>query len=123
MNFRVFLDCDIHSEGHYSNLWSYDHPIIPQPDDPAIQLAIVHTNAMFKLPRRVSSIPWDNLKAVPYIALSGAGYGYVGKKSASGNHEIAISRAVFHLRTWDEARQRVSSKPNRYTPDLAWMRK
>ncbi|PHT96187.1 hypothetical protein BC332_34887 [Capsicum chinense] len=104
-------------EGHYSNLWHYDKEITPRPTHPAYQAAVEHVRGVLRLPQPAQSSRWDELSKVPFIPSSGSGYGYRGKKGAPGNHETAVSRAVWHLNTWLE-------RPDtyRYTPDLAWTR-
>lgn len=89
-------------EGHYVNLWHYDREITTRPTHPAYHAAVERTREEFRLPEPVTSYGWDELHKVPFIPSSGSGYGYRGEKGAPGNHEIAISRAVWHLNTWLE---------------------
>lgn len=107
-------------EGHYENLWKYDRAILPKPDDPLLTQAIEYTRLQYKLPQKVRSLPWDDLKQVPFIPHSSAGWGYIGKKGAPGNHDKAIRRAVSSLYWWMETDP--NRQPFRYRPDLAWTR-
>ncbi len=110
-------------EGHYSNLWKYDLPIIAEPSDLILDEAIELTKKAFTFPTPIFPIAWDALNTVPYIPSSGAGYGYVGKKSEPLNLERAIRLAVAHLNAFKEEEQGLSPKGQfRYTPDLAWIR-
>lgn len=109
-------------EGHYYNLWNYDRAILPRPNDPILTQAISLAARAFTLPMPVYSISWDNLAAVPFIPSSSAGWGYVGKKGAPGNHEKAINRAVSSLNWWLETMEGLTTRPFRYRPDLAWTR-
>ena len=84
--------------------------------------AIQSTRQAFKLSALVTSYGWNQLKEVPFINTSGAGYGYTGKKENPGNHDIAIGRAVYSLNHWLETRAGTAKAPFRYTPDLAWTR-
>lgn len=108
-------------EGHYWNLWKYDQPHIPMPDDPDLQLAIDHVSQLYRLDEPVTTIRWDQLDKVPFIPTSSAGWGYIGKKGAPGNHAEAIRRAVSSLYWWLEG-PRSHRGPFRYHPDLAWTR-
>lgn len=109
-------------EGHYSNLWKYDRPILPAPTHHLLYQAISHSTQCFKLDYPVTSISWNNLKEVPFIPSSASGWGYIGKKGAPGNHERAIRMAVFSLHQWDETRSGTTSNPFRYHPDIAYYR-
>lgn len=108
-------------EGHYYNLWKYDNPILPMPNDPALTAAIEHVTTLYRLPTPATSIRWDQLANVPFIPTSSSGWGYYGKKGAPGNHEKAIRRATSCLNWWLEG-SRSFRGPYRYHPDLAWTR-
>lgn len=108
-------------EGHYSNLWKYDRPILPKPTDPVLDHAIWCTAQDFRLNQPVTAIDWWSLKDVPFIPSSSAGYNFIGKKGDPGNHELAINRAVMSLNMWLEDRER-GTDIFRYHPDLAWTR-
>ncbi len=41
-------------EGHYTNLWKYDLPIITMPSDPILDQAIELTQKAFTLPSRLT---------------------------------------------------------------------
>lgn len=109
-------------EGHYANLWKYDIPITGRPNDPVLERAIEATSQAFRLNTKARAISWHNLEAVPFIPSSSAGWGYVGKKGDSGNHEKAISKAVSSLLWWLETKENRTPRPFRYRPDLAWTR-
>lgn len=109
-------------QGHYANLWLYDRPIVQKPKDRVLDLAIHLASETFKLEKQVTAISWDALKDVPFIPSSSAGWGYVGKKGAPGNHEKAVSRSVYSLNAWLETIRGQSSTPFRFAPDLAWTR-
>lgn len=109
-------------DGHYQNLWLFDRPILPKPDDPDLDIAIAHTRKIFRLRPKVKSHGWYDLADVPFIPSSGAGYGYRGKKGDPGNHDKAISRAHYSLKWWLETIQKRTSVPFRFKPDLAWTR-
>jgi len=108
-------------EGHYWNLWKYDRPHAPMPTDPALQQAIEHVSTLYRLETPATTIRWDQLNKVPFIPSSSAGWGYIGKKGAPGNHDKAIRRAVSSLNWWLEG-PRSYRGPFRYHPDLAWTR-
>lgn len=108
-------------EGHYENLWNYDRVIEPKPDDPLLEQAIQITNDAFKLKRPVETINWHQLKAVPYIPSSSAGWGFIGPKGAPGNIDLAVSKAVLSLNMWLED-IRDGTSHFRFHPDLAWTR-
>lgn len=61
-------------EGHYSNLWKYDINIVARPIDPVIQQAIEATAIAFRLPTKARAISWWDLKSVPFIPKSSAGW-------------------------------------------------
>lgn len=109
-------------EGHYYNIWKYDIPIVGKPDDPVLELAIQNTTDHFRLQTKVDAISWHDLKSVPFIPSSSAGWGYDGKKGDPGNHERAINRAVSSLYWWLETINGQTVRPFRYRPDLAWTR-
>lgn len=109
-------------EGHYKNLWKYDRPILPKPQDPLLDIAIERTRYEYRLPQPVLTYGWGDLAEVPFIGSSSSGWGFVGKKGAPGNHEKAINRAVSHLNWWLETKLGDAEIPFRYHPDLAWTR-
>lgn len=106
-------------EGHYQNLWLYDRTVVSKPIDPVLELAISHVRALYRLPNPVFSHRWNDLRSVPFISSSSAGWGYVGKKGDIGNHDIAVRRAVGSLYAWLRPGR---LGPFRYHPDLAWTR-
>lgn len=93
-------------EGHYENLWSYDRPILKKPNDKYLEMAILQARRAFRLERPITSLSFADLRQVPFINNSGAGYGYIGQKGDPGNLDKAISRAHYSLET--------------HAPDLAW---
>lgn len=111
-------------EGHYSNLWKYDRPILPAPTDPLYKAAINRSYYAFKLDYPVKAISFYNLDDVPFIPGSASGWNYKGKKGAPGNHEKAKRMAVFNLYTWLEQRHGIFKvkDPFRYHPDIAYYR-
>nr|UNI73917.1 MAG: RNA-dependent RNA polymerase [brine shrimp partiti-like virus 4]UNI73918.1 MAG: RNA-dependent RNA polymerase [brine shrimp partiti-like virus 4]UNI73919.1 MAG: RNA-dependent RNA polymerase [brine shrimp partiti-like virus 4] len=104
-------------EGHYANIASFDRPITSRPVDPLYYAAIESTRNSFLLDEKVKPLSWYDLKSVPFIPSSSAGYGYTGKKGDPGNLDTAVSRAVASLYTW-----RDDSSSFKYTPDLAFTR-
>nr|QUS52683.1 RNA-dependent RNA polymerase [Mute swan feces associated partitiviridae J] len=109
-------------EGHYENLWKFDTPHIPRPTNRRYQEALYNTQRHFRLPKPAVSHSWDDLKSVPFVPTSGAGYGYVGKRGDPGNHDLAINRAVGSLYAWDDYRNRRTRTRFLYRPYLAWTR-
>lgn len=110
-------------EGHYKNLWNYDRPILPKPQDSILDLAIEISRHEFRLPQMVESYGFYELARVPFIPASSAGWNYIGKKGDPGNHEIAISRAHLCLNWWhEELLLSPTRRTFRYHPDLAWTR-
>lgn len=108
-------------EGHYQNLWNYDRKIMPKPQDQRLERAIAQTYLDFKLDEPVTSISWNNLKSVPFIPSSSAGWGFTGKKGDPGNHDLAINKAVMSLKWWLDDKF-FNQSTFRFHPDLAWTR-
>jgi len=75
---------------------------VGKPDNPVLELAIQNTTDHFRLQTKVDAISCYDLKSVPFIPSSSAGWGYDGKKEDPGNHERAINRAVSSLYWWLE---------------------
>lgn len=109
-------------EGHYYNIWKYDIPIVPMPRDPVLTEVIQNTSRAFRLDRKVNAISWNDLRSVPFIPSSSAGWGYIGKKGDPGNYDKAINKAVSSLYWWLETLNGQADRPFRYRPDLAWTR-
>lgn len=93
-----------------------------KPDDPVLELAIKNITDHFKLQTKVDAISWHELKSVPFIPSSFAGWDYDRKKGDPGNHEKAINHAVSSLYWWLETINGQTVRPFRYRPDLAWAR-
>ena len=87
-------------EGLYDNHWKYDKvPIYKAPELPRLKEAVAITRKAFALRKPVLAYGWDQLADVPFIETSGAGYGYVGKKSATGNQRTRSKKSCLQPKT------------------------